>query len=203
MKILTTLFLGLMLFVNLTSAAVAQTDEVTVPSELKAFVEQNTKPIAVESADLNGDGLKDFIVVLEKQKAKLDDDDIMENQRPLLIIVRGKDNQLTVAKRNEKMVYCSTCGGVSLGDAFQGVQVGRNTFTISQYGGSAWRWIDTARFNYSARDKTWQLVRVRLESFHTSNPEKIKTKIYLPPKHFGKIDIADFDPDNFKNQGRR
>lgn len=203
MKILTILFMSLMLIISLTSVAAAQTEEINVPSELEPFVEQNTKPIAVETADLNGDGLKDFILVLEKQKAKPDDEDIQDNQRPLLIIIRNKDNQLTVAKRNEKMIYCSTCGGISLGDAFQGVIVGRNTFTVSQYGGSAWRWVNTVRFNYSARDKTWQLVLVKRESFHTGEPEKVKTEVYTPPKSFGKIDIGDFDPENFKNQGSR
>jgi len=27
--------------------------------------------------------------------------------------------------------------------------------------------------------------------------------VSTPPKHFGKIDIADFDPENWKNQGKR
>jgi hypothetical protein len=179
----------------------AQTEAIAVPAEVQPFVEQGTKPIALESADLNGDGMKDYILVLERENpSQKDENDFPKNQRPLLILVRGADNKLTAAKRNELIVMCSQCGGV-MGDPFAGVTVGRNTFTVNHYGGSAWRWSADYKFNYSRIDKTWQLVRIEEESFNANDPQKtMKRKIRVPPKDFGKVDIADFDPAKFEKR---
>ena len=174
-----------------------------IPGELRRFVEPQTVLISFDAADLNGDGLSDYVVVLEKQKKKPDDVDIEEGQRPLLLIIRQKDGSLKVAKRNEKIVFCSTCGGV-FGDPLDSIEVGPKTFSVNHFGGSAWRWGNSFRFNYSRRDNTWQLVRVEEVSFNAGDPDKtMKTKIYTPPKHYGKIDIADFDPENFRGKGTK
>ena len=177
----------------------AQTETVKVPDEVKPFIEQQAIPITLESADLNGDGLKDYILVLERENPSLKDDetDFPKNQRPLLILIRSTDNKLTEAKRNELIVMCSECGGM-MGDPFMGVKVARNTFTVNHYGGSAWRWSVDYKFNYSRIDKTWQLVRIENTSFHASDVNKtFNRKIMTPPKHFGKVDIADFDPAKY------
>lgn len=173
-----------------------------VPREIQPFVEVGTIPISISRADLDGDGLDDFVLVLERQKSKESDPDIQENQRLLLILIRQADGRIKEAKRNTKIVYCSTCGGM-MGDPFEGIEVGLKTFTVSHYGGSAWRWSTNYQFNYSRKDNTWQLVKVEESHFHASEPEQMETKIYTPPKNFGKIDITDFDPENWKNIGSR
>ena len=180
--------------------AAPQGGEIIIPPEVTPFVEQGTKAIALERGDLNGDGRGDFILVLEKENPARDGNDFPANQRPLLVLLRGADGKLTAAKRNERIVMCSQCGGV-FGDPFEGVVAGRNTFSVEHYGGSNWRWKYSYKFNYSRIDKTWQLVRVQELEYHTSNPNKGKTKIYRPPKDFGKIDIADFDPANYLKKG--
>ena len=180
----------------------AQNQAVTVPAELKPFVEKGTKPIAVESADLNGDNLKDYVLVLHRENpSENDEEDYPEFQRPLLVLVRGKDNKLTLAKRNEKMVMCSLCGGV-WGDPFAGITVGKNTFTVNHYGGSAWRWTADYKFNYSRIDDTWQLVRIEKTSYHNVRPmkETLEKTVLTPPKDFGKVDIADFDPEDYEEK---
>ena len=174
----------------------AQEGELKVPAEVLPFVEAGTKAIAVEQGDLNGAGRVDVLLVLEREKPAKDENDLPVNQRPLLILLRGADGKLSAAKRNERIIMCSDCGGI-FGDPFEGVSVGRNTFTAEFYGGSAWRWKNSYKFNYSRIDKTWQLVRAEYLSYHTSDPDKVETKIYTPPKNFGKIDIADFDPENY------
>ena len=180
----------------------AQDTEIKVPADVLPFVEAGTRAIAVEKSDLNGDGREDFILVLEKEKPAKDADDFPVGQRPLLILLRGADGKLTMSKRNDRVVMCSQCGGV-FGDPFEGVIAGRNTFSVEHYGGSSWRWKYSYKFNYSRIDKTWRLVRVEDISYHTSNPEKATTKIYTAPKYFGKIDIANFDPDHYLKKSRR
>ncbi len=174
----------------------------TLPPEVRAFVENGTRPLSLDGADLDGDGLQDFVLVLERQKARPSDPDIEERQRPLLILLRHPGGDLEAVKRNDRIVYCATCGGM-MGDPFQGVEVGPRTFTVSHYGGSAWRWSVDYKFDYSRRDDTWQLVRVEETSFHASQPDQVEEDVSTPPKHYGKIDIADFDPESWKGQGQK
>ncbi|HEX8118798.1 MAG TPA: hypothetical protein VF521_16090 [Pyrinomonadaceae bacterium] len=182
-------------------SCVARQEELKVPDEVRPFVEAGAKAIAVEAADLNGDGRGDFVLVLERENPAKDADDFPIHQRPLLILVRGEDGKLSAARRNELIVMCSKCGGV-FGDPFEGVVAKRNTFTVMFYGGSSWRWAYSYRFNYSRADKTWQLVRVEETDYHTSDPDKMKTKVFVPPRDYGKIDIADFDPEHYKRPSR-
>lgn len=185
---------GLILICAVSLVIAAQESELKIPSEVAPFVEKDTKAIALETADLNGDGTNDFVLVLEDLKNESEDE---QGRRFLLILTRGVNNKLILAKRNNNgLVYCRECGGV-FGDPFEGVAVAPKTFTVGMYGGSSWRWAYSYKFNYSRIDKTWQLVRVEESTFHTSEPNKMKTVIYTPPKHFGKIDVADFDPNNF------
>ena len=195
-----TILLALALLCAAPSAAAGQSEELRIPAEVQPFVEAGTKAIALEAADLNGDGRGDFVLVLERENPAKDADDFPVKQRPLLILLRGADGKLTEAKRNERLVMCSSCGGV-FGDPFEGVEAGRNTFTVHHYGGSNWRWKYAYKFNYSRIDQTWQLVRTEEISYHTSDPDKMKRRVFTPPKDFGKIDFADFDPDNYKQKG--
>ncbi|MGH8500377.1 MAG: hypothetical protein ACRERV_16445, partial [Methylococcales bacterium] len=101
-----------------------------IPEEVRIFVESGTLPIALEKADLNGDGREDFIMVLEPLRS--DPTVLNEARRPLLILVRESDDRLKLAKRNDRIVYCAACGGV-MGDPFLGVEVGLKTFEVSHY----------------------------------------------------------------------
>ena len=200
------ILLTLVLLCAAPSVTFAQDAELKVPVEVQPFVEAGTKAIAVEAADLNGDGRGDFVLVLEKENPAKDADDFPVGERPLLILLRGDDGKLSAAKRNERVVMCSKCGGV-FGDPFEGVVAGRNTFTVMHYGGSNWRWAYSYKFNYSRIDRAWQLVRVEELSYHTSDPDKMERHVYTPPRDYGKIDIADFDPEKYKKSpkggGRR
>ena len=196
-----TIVLGLILLCVAPPLTAAQDEELKIPDEVKPFVEAGTKAIAVEAADLNGDGRGDFVLVLERENPSKDANDFPVRQRPLLILTRGEDGKLSEAKRNELLVMCSQCGGV-FGDPFEGVEVGRNTFTVHHYGGSNWRWKYSYKFNYSRIDRTWQLVRTEEIEYHTSDPDKMKTQVFTPPRHFGKVDIADFDPENYKKTSK-
>lgn len=201
-----TTLLALALACAAPAGAAAQVEELRVPAEVRPFVEAGTKAIAVEAADLNGDGRGDYVLVLERESTAKDEHDFPVNQRPLLILVRGADGRLAAAGRNERVVMCSQCGGV-FGDPFEGVEVGRNTFTVHHYGGSNWRWKYSYKFNYSRIDRTWQLVRVDEINYHTSDPGRMKTRAYTPPRDYGKIALADFDPEGYKRRpaarGRR
>jgi hypothetical protein len=183
----------------LVSAIAGAQDDLAIPDAAKPFVAAGTRPLAFEVADLNRDGRPDAILVLEAEK---DDPESDGRPRTLLILAGQADGTFREAARNAKIVYCSRCGGM-MGDPFNGVDVGPGTFTVTNAGGSSWRWGVSYRFNYSRRDDAWQLVRVQEDDYHASDAAKAKTIVSTPPKHFGKIDIAAFDPENWKNQGER
>lgn len=173
----------------------AQDPGIAVPAKAAPFVEKGKIALALETADLNGDGFADYLLVVETPKA--DRDEPGDGIRTLLILTAGRNGDLKLAARNDKVVYCRTCGGV-FGDPFAGITAKRNSFSVDNYGGSNWRWSDSYKFNYSRIDETWQLVLVAKDSFMATDPEKTaKTKI-ITPKKFGKINIARFDPDKIR-----
>lgn len=92
---------------------------------------------------------------------------------------------------------------VCAGDPFVGIAIDKKGFTVRYYGGSSWRWPADFRFAYSRRDAAWQLVMVREESFHASEPEKRTVRTCRPPRDFGKIDFIASDPERFLGQGER
>ena len=169
--------------------------------EVKPFIESNTLAISLNAVDLNGDGLSDYVLVLEKKRATSEENE--DGERSLLLLIRQSNKSLKLAKRNDKIVFCAKCGGV-FGDPFEFLEVAPKSFAVHLHGGSSHRWAYSYYFNYSRRDNTWQLVAVDESSFHVSDPEKtMKQKLYKPPKHYGKIDIADFDPENYRGRGEK
>ncbi len=173
-------------------------------AEVAPFVGRDACIYAVEYADLNKDGvLWDAVLVLERRKPDPSGGDATHGDRPVLILTAQPDDSLKLEKRNDKLVPCSTCGGMC-GDLFQGMKVGPGTFTVTLSSGcTAWRGIVDYTFGFSRKDKTWQLVRVKEQEIYSNDPKRGSTTTYTPPKDFGKIDFADFDPDNWKGRGPR
>ena len=186
---------------ELTTAA--QTEPVTIPTEVKPFVTPGMVPIALKTGDLNGDGTKDFILVLDKPfDDKAQYDEAGESERPALILIRDASGKLSLAAQNDLAVYCRACGGV-LGDPFARLIIRGTSFTIDNYGGSSDRWTEESTFAYSRRDRQWQLTHIEETAFNTFTPTKVRKWVYTPPKDFGLISFPDFDPQNFKGKGKR
>jgi hypothetical protein len=180
----------------LSSLAVPGT--VVVPDAARRFVAAGTTPLAYEVADLNRDGREDAILVLGPTPTP--EDDFAQSPRLLLILLRQPDGSLREAKRNQTVVYCRGCGGLN-GDPFTGLDVGMGTFTVHNAGGDSLRWFLAYRFDYSRRDTTCQLVRVEEDTYQVDAAAPSVPMVFTPPKDYGRIDIADFDPDNWKGQG--
>jgi len=173
-----------------------------LPADLVPLVAKGESVLAYTRADLNGDGLPDLVFIVEPAKANKDDRVDEEVPRTLKIAVRSPNGSLKVVKQNSKVAFCEICGGM-FGDPFAGLDASTKSFTVGNYGGSGWRWSFGATFNYSKRDNTWQLVEVQTSSFHAADPENGEEKTLRPPRDFGKIDIADFDPAHFEGAGAR
>ncbi len=183
-------------------------DQRPLLSELRPFVDEKIYNVVyVHKTDLNRDNRPDYILVIEKvrqdppKNPRTETDDTIEIPRIFMILQRAGNGQLVKVKENNKVVYCRECGGLH-GDPFSGIEITQKGFVVHLYGGSGWRWGNDFEFAYSRRDKTWQLIRARFSSFHTSDPENIEETVYTSPKDFGKIDIADFDPEFLMRLGK-
>ena len=173
---------------------------IEVPAEVRRFVPAGSDPIALEAADLDGNSSQDYVLVTEERASQEEGESA--GNRTLWILLRGLDGRLALAQSNARAIFAADTGGM-MGDPFVGVTASSKSFEIEHYGGSAWRWNTSYRFNYSKRDNTWQLVQARHETFHASDANNSKVTVQTPPKHFGKIDIADFDPEHYLGIGSR
>jgi len=187
----------------LSMSAAAQNDEIKIPNDVRPFIQKGLIAIALETGDLNADGRKDHILVVSEP---VDENAAWEEgagERSVMILVREPGGELRLAGRNDLVVLCRNCGGV-FGDPFAGVSIRGSSFTVNNYGGSNDRWSYSYTFAYSRRDSTWQLVRVEDDSFYALDPKHTtKRRVYTPPKNFGLINFADFDPDNFMGKGKK
>jgi len=163
-----------------------------LPSELLPFLPTNYSVLDTVSGDLNLDGINDYILVLKKNG-----EDTLSNvidnpeKRPLLILLRDKNNKLKLVRRNDNTVYCIDCGGM-MGDPFMGITIKNGYFSVEHYGGSAWRWTRIITYKYSKQDNEWFLHKDGSESFHAAEPEKVESKIRTT-KDFGNVKFEEFD----------
>lgn len=198
MKNLSILFLVVFLFANFAFGQKAKTTAIKsetlaeLPDELKEFVPEGYSFLGGEKGNLNLDKFPDVVLVLKKDNEK-ETSDVIENpeKRPLLILVGQADNTYKLAARNDNTVYCVDCGG-AFGDPFDGISITNGNFSINHYGGSAWRWTRIVTYKYSPADKNWFLFRDGGDSFHASEPDKVKTTVKTV-KNFGKVPFEKFD----------
>ena len=107
-----------------------------IPSEITSLAEKGYRIIAWTSADLNGDGLNDYLVVEEQQNNSPGDPDIKSKQRPVLILVRQSDQSLRLVTRNDIAVLCSTCstGNYTI-EGFEKITATLRSFSIVNQSG--------------------------------------------------------------------
>lgn len=87
--------------------------------------------------------------VLEQEK-----DSFVETNRRLVILKETTSGWEKMAQ-NDELILCRSCGGV-FGDPYDGLDIEKNLLTISNYGGSAWRWGNVHIFRY--QNNQWELI---------------------------------------------
>lgn len=196
-SLLTMLFLIGMPMSAQAAGFIEPNDQVVIPKEVEAFIAAQEKAILLHAVDLNRDGAQDYFLVTEVKAEGADTDTL---PRRFLIITRDELGALTLVKQNDNMTQsCRVCGGM-LGDPFSGIEITQKGFEIVLSGGSRERWTYTYAFNYSRIDHTWQLVKIKVDEYDITDPDENFTETKIPPRDFGKIDFADFNPDSFQTE---
>jgi len=184
----------LSLLLSFTSLAVLAQPElpITVPATLNGFIPKGYHALDITKGDLNRDAYPDAIMILYKDGEK-ETSDVIDHpeKRPLLVLLGKPDKTYSLAARSDNAVYCIDCGG-QMGDPFTGVSIKNGYFSIEHYGGSGWRWTRIITFKYTPAEKKWFLFKDGGDSFHATDPEKVKTKVKTV-KNFGKVPFEKFD----------
>jgi calcineurin-like phosphoesterase family protein len=162
------------------------------PEALLTFIPKNYMLKDTVRGDLNLDGIKDLILVLNKVGEE-ETSDIIDNpeKRLMLILLGQKNNTYQKSKQSENAIYCYDCGGM-LGDPFQKIMVKDGEFAIEHFGGSSWRWARTSKFKYIKDSDDWYLIEDALVNSHSGDPDNIEVAIKTA-KDFGEVKFEDFD----------
>ena len=165
----------------------------TIPSSVKQFIPNGYGVLNFTKGNLNRDGIDDAILILKK----LNEENFSEEspKRPLYILTGKKDGSYKLEAKNKNCVLGIKDGGI-LGDPFSAVAIKNGYFSLEFYGGSSWRWVKIVTFRYRNDRNNWFLHREGDESYHASEPSKIKREMKTT-KNFGIILFSKYNI--FKN----
>lgn len=122
-------------------------------------------PIFYTRGNINNDSYEDIIITSEKG---MDENDWMDERRVTLILFGGKDDYV---KYGEVEGLITSNGGL-LGAPFVSTSIDNGIISISQYGGSAWRWNTISTYKYDKTDEKIYLISEENSNYHNIRPIK-------------------------------
>ena len=183
-------FLSILLLTN--SNAQTKKIDATLLHKVRGFIPKGYSVLDLISGDLNLDKFQDILLVLRDTAEKNFND--TEFKRPLLILIGHNNKSYSLAKQNDNVVYCYSCGGV-FGDPYDGIVIRHGAFTVYHYGGSGDRWANEITFKYYLQDKTWYLTKISDKGWNIVNINKV-TSIIKTKKDFGILPFDKYKDEN-------
>jgi hypothetical protein len=169
------------------SASYAIAGEKPKLQKIRNFIPPEYDLLDSASGDLNGDGLTDYVLVLQ---SKTENSKNSSGVRPLLLLIGTEKNNLELVSRNDSVVLCKSCGGI-YDDPFQKVTIHDGFLSVEHVIGSTWRWTRIISFKYDFAEKDFVLDKDEGVSYHVSNPNR-KTGIINNKDDFGKLKFTEF-----------
>lgn len=126
-------------------------------NQFHAFIPAGWDLRAVEKGDLNGDSIKDAVLILEQPGSE-------EGDR-LVYILEGTRTGFQTAAKAPGIAYCMRCGG-AFGDPFEDPDITRGVLSIHNYGGSAVRWGHT--YSFAKIDGAYRLISYDFSTFRSA-----------------------------------
>lgn len=175
----------------------------TLSEGLKSLIPSGYSIINTSSGDLNGDGLTDHILVLERTEKATTTKDTkpIPQKRPLLLFLGQSDGSYTLEVRNDNMIGTVDSEGM-FGDPFVGIVIHKEHFSIEHGVAGGQHWKNTIRFKYDHEKENWFLYEDHFVSYkfnESDDPDaealvvdvdKLKTE-----RDFGVISIYDYKYD--------
>lgn len=158
-----------------------------------AFVPSGANLLEAVRGELNGDGIEYQLLVIDQPTPE----GLVPGQhgpnRVLLLLRADGRGRWQLAARNDKLVPCSTRGGLA-GDPFAYAMVEQGTFSVITNGGSRERWSSTYRFRYAPADKACWVDGVRRKVVDIET-EATNIRDYSVAE-LGRVRFEDFDPSS-------
>ena len=156
-----------------------------------AFVPSGANLLEAVRGDLTGNGIDDQLLVIDQPAP----DGLVPGEhgpnRVLLLLLGDAAGRWQLAARNDKLVPCSTRGGIA-GDPFAYVTIEDGAFSVITNGGSRERWSSIYTFRYVPADEAcWvhgvqrMVVDTETEASHTRD---------FSAAELGRVRFEDFDP---------
>jgi hypothetical protein len=95
---------------------------------VRDFVPPDYSVVLQNEADINGDGLPDALLVLKKTGES-------DAPRPLVVLFQERAGRYVLSIRTDKAIPEAGSGGIASTDGFSGIEMTRNGFVISRFGG--------------------------------------------------------------------
>ena len=112
--------------------------------------------------DLTGDGLADLAAMLIEDKPDDDENGTKnERQRGLIILVSQGKEKLMLAGSNDRLLQCTTCGGVKGGVT---IELKKDVIIVGQMIGSRGFTDETWRFRYDPQTRRFVLIGRDIET---------------------------------------
>ncbi|KPG78576.1 hypothetical protein [Stenotrophomonas geniculata] len=158
-----------------------------------AFVPSGANLLEAVRGDLTGNGIDDQLLVIDQPAP----DGLVPGEhgpnRVLLLLLSDAAGRWQLAARNDKLVPCSTRGGIA-GDPFAYVTIEDGAFSVITNGGSRERWSSTYRFRYAPADKACWVDGVRRKVVDIET-EATNIRDYSVAE-LGRVRFEDFDPSS-------
>lgn len=160
-----------------------------IPDEIKKFILKDYEVMLFEEGDLNNDGRKDAILVLQnKNEYEAGEDSLV---RPFFILLRNNQGDLFEALRNDSLmpkfnyIFFEQDISIKTPDAFE----------LVASGGRRFKWSYRYEFKYKQSDKQWHLIS-QIETGFDSGEMKDE-----PTVKIGKEELVGITASNFSYDG--
>lgn len=156
-----------------------------------ANVEDASRVLKKVSADLNGDGLMDAVLVIAPRSNTADPQDARFLPRIISLQLAQRGGGFREAARNHQVGACEVCGG-AYGDGLTEVAAESGSLTITNEGGIAQRWSKTYVFRWDGAKDGMVLDRyLALGDFRSDGT---MGRVDLKAPTVAPTDFASFDP---------
>jgi hypothetical protein len=149
-------------------------------------------------AHLNGDLIKDYIIVLESKikgepYAELDD----AYGRKVVFVSKNQEaiDGFEILAQNDDVVGCSTCGGAT-GNPFRGITVKGKYLSFEELYGACVKDFQVTTFKYNVKKKKWFLHKIGVESTYCNEEVNGEPKVETVVKtvqDFGVVAFGEFE----------
>ncbi len=155
-----------------------------------AFVPSGANLLEAVRGDLTGNGFQDQLLVIDQPPPEACCPASTDRTGPA-VAAGDATGRWQLAARNDKLVPCSTRGGIA-GDPFAYVTIEDGAFSVITNGGSRERWSSVYTFRYApAEQACWvhgvqrKVVDTETEATHTRD---------FSAAELGRVRFEDFDP---------